>query len=180
MCVGSKGRSSRAEPGIGDASGQADEGVGIAVGRRQLRDAARVDDVAERGVGGLEERRIGKDGHRLDGLADAEREVDLEPIGDADLDLTCRLLEALELGVHLIDAGNQIGSLIEADVVRDDGDGGAHLLVGDGDGRSRDDAAARIANRAGDGAARVLCRDRRRERERDDRRGREREGTSEG
>ncbi len=167
-------------PGVSDASGQADEGIGITVWRRQLHDPARVDDVAERSVGGFEERRVRQDGHRLDGLADGEREVDLEPIGDADLDLTCRLLEALKLGVHLIDAGNQVGSLIEADFVRDDGDGGAHLLVGDGDGRSRDDAAARIANRAGDRSARVLCRDRRGERERDNRRGREREGTSEG
>ena len=109
-----------------------------------------------------------------------KREVDLEPIGDADLDLTCRLLEALKLGVHLVDSGNQIGSLIKADFVRDDGDGGAHLLVGDADGRPGDDAAARIANRAGDRSAGVLCRHRRGQRERDNRGGREREGTSEG
>ncbi len=74
--------------GVGDAGGQADERVGIAVGRRQLRDAPRVDDVPEGGVGRLEQRRVGGDGDRLDGLADGEREVDLEPVGNADLDFT--------------------------------------------------------------------------------------------
>jgi hypothetical protein len=47
--------------GGGDARGEADERIGIAVGRGQLRDASRVDDVAERRGGGLEQRRVRRD-----------------------------------------------------------------------------------------------------------------------
>ena len=144
--------------GVGDAGGQADKRIGIAVGRRQLRDAPRVDHVPEGGVGRLEQRRIGRDGHRLDRLADGEREVDLEPVGDADLDFTHRFLEALQLGVHLIHTRDQIGDLVEADLVGDDADVGPHLFVRDRDRRAGDHASARVANRAGDRAARLLRR----------------------
>ena len=89
-------------PGVGDASRQPDERVRVAVGRRQLRDAPRVDDVAEGAVRRFEERRVGRDRDRFHGLAHGEREVDLEPVGNANLDLTRGFLETLELGIHLI------------------------------------------------------------------------------
>ena len=59
--------------GVGDAGGEADERVRIAVGRRQLRNPSRVDDVAERSVRRFEERRVGRDRDRLHGFADGER-----------------------------------------------------------------------------------------------------------
>jgi hypothetical protein len=132
--------------------------------------------VAERGVGGLEKGRVGSDSHRLYGFAGRKREVDLQPVGDADLDLTRRLLEALELGVDLVDARDEVGCLEEADLVGDDGDRCLPLLVHDGDGSAGDHAAARILDRAGDRAAGFLCRGGRRYGERGRGRQREREG----
>ena len=95
MWVGSKGRSSAGGAGVGDAGGQADERVGIAVRGRQLGDAPRVHDVAERAVRGIEQRRVGADRHFLDGAADFQRHLQLQPIGDADVNaLAHPLLEA--------------------------------------------------------------------------------------
>ena len=109
-------------------------------------DAPRVDDVAERGVGGLEQRRVGGDGDRLDGPADVQRQIELQPVGDADLDFARGLLEARQLDGDLIGAGNQVRRLEEADLVGHDGHGRAHRDVGDGDRRAGDDAAAGVAD----------------------------------
>ena len=143
---------------VGDAGCQANERVGITVRRRQLGDAARIDDVAERCVGRLEERRVGGNGDSFDGLADGQRQIDLQPVGDANLDFTRGLLEALQLRGDLIRTGNQVRRLVEPDVVGHDGDGRAHLLVSDGHGRAGDDAAAAVTNGSGDGRARFLGR----------------------
>ncbi len=142
-------------PGGGDARGQADERVGIAVRRRQLRDPPRVDDVAERRGRGLEQRRVGGDG---DGFGDAglEPEIDLEPIGDAQLDVPRHFLEPRQLRGDAIGAGQQERDLEEALLVGHDGDGRAHGGVGDAEGGAGDDAAARVAYGAGDRAAGVL------------------------
>ena len=72
--------------GVRDAGGEADQRVRIAVRRRQLGDPPGIDDVAERGVGGLEQRRRRRYGDFFDGAADLERDVELEAIGDADLE----------------------------------------------------------------------------------------------
>ena len=54
--------------------------------RGQLRDAAGVHDVPERAVRRVEQRRLGAHGDFLDGAADFERDLELETIGDADVD----------------------------------------------------------------------------------------------
>ena len=74
---------------------------------RQLGDAPRIDDVAERGVAGFEQRGRGADGHFLDRAADFERDLELQPIGDADVDRFAHpFLESRELDGDLVGAGN--------------------------------------------------------------------------
>ena len=136
--------------GVGDARREADEGVGIAVRRRQRRDAARVDDVAERGVGRLEQRRVGDDVDRFGRGAGGQREVDVQPVGDSQLDFAARLGEALELGSDAVGAGDEERRLEQAGIIGDDGDRGAHRHVGDGDRGARDDAARGVLDGAED------------------------------
>ena len=83
MWVGSNGRSSRAEPVYETPAARPMSAYGSPCGVGSSDDAPRVDDVAERGVGGLEQRRLGADRDFLDRAADFERHVELQAIGDA-------------------------------------------------------------------------------------------------
>ena len=86
---------------------------------RQLGDAPGIDDVAERAVRSVEERRLGADGHFLDRAANFERDLQFQPIGDAHVDrFTQPFLESRELDRDLVGAGNQIGNLKESFRVR--------------------------------------------------------------
>ena len=91
-------------------------------------------------------------------------EIDGERIGDSDFDLPRGFLEARELRRYLIGAGQQIRRLEEAERVRRQRDGRAHRDVRDRHGGAGDDAAAAVADRSGDGSARVLRRGAGRER----------------
>ena len=145
--------------GVGDAGGQADQVVRIAVRRRQLGDAPGVDDVAERAVGGFEERRLGADGHFLDRAANFERDVELEPIGDAHVDrFTHPLLESRELDRDLVGAGNQIGNLKEPVRVRHGRNVRAHRDVRRGHRGAWHQTLAGVDDRSRDRASRVLRR----------------------
>ena len=161
---GLEGTIEASRAGVGDAGRKADERVRIAVGRRQLRDAPRVDDGAERRVGRLDQGNLGGDVDRLERLSELEHEIDGERIGDSDFDLPRGFLEARELRRYLIGAGQQIRCLEEAKRVRRQRDGRAHRDVRDRHGGAGDDAAAAVADRSGDGSARVLRRGAGRER----------------
>src|SRR5207237_651465 len=65
-------------------------------------------------------------------------------------------LEAFELRVDAIRAGVQVGELIEALRVGDDGLRAVRLDVGDGDGNAGQQRAGSVLDRAVDGAAEFL------------------------
>ncbi len=161
---GLEGTIEASRAGVGDAGRKADERVRIAVRRRQLRDAPRVDDRAERRVGRLDQGNLGGDVDRLERLSELEHEIDGERIGDSDFDLPRGFLEARELRRHLIGAGQEIRRLEEAERVRRQRHGRAHRDVRDRHGGAGDDAVAAVADRSGDGSARVLRRGAGRER----------------
>jgi hypothetical protein len=136
------------------AGGEADERIRIAVRDGQLGDAARVDHLAERAAGGFEERRFSGHRDRFFGGADLERQLEPQPIVHADLDaLAHQLLESRELHGDLVGAGDQIGNLEESLAVRDRGDAGVPLHVGDRDSSTRDDRLAAVDDRARNRAA---------------------------
>ena len=145
--------------GVGDAGGQADQVVRIAVRRRQLGDAPGIDDVAERAVGGFEEGRRGADRHFLDRAANFERDLELEPIGDADVDrFTHPLLESRELDRDLVGPGNQIGNLKESIAVRHGRNVRAHRDVRRGHRGAGHQALAGVDDCSRNRASRVLRR----------------------
>src|SRR5204863_3809536 len=103
-----EGRFAEAHVGAVDGAGREQGELHSVAGEdRELEDAALVDDLAEGGLGGREERRLGGDVDGFGDVADAEGHVDLDGVVDADLDvLADELLEAGELGGDGVDAGN--------------------------------------------------------------------------
>ena len=136
---------------------QADERERVAVRNRQLGDTPCVDDLSERSTARLEERCRRVDRHFFRGSANLQRQLELQPVADTNLDTaTDERPEARELDADPIVTGNQIRRLKEALIVRDDGDVGAHRHVGDGDLCAGQHAFAGVEDRARNRAASLL------------------------
>ena len=94
------------------------------------------------GAIGLEQRRTAGDLDLSLTSPSCEREVDRRLRVDADVDSRHdRRLEALQLGPHLVGAGQQPVFDVEPRLVGDDRVGGLALDAGDRDGHARQDGA---------------------------------------
>ena len=120
--------------------------VPVANGQRQVCYLLLRDDRAQRRVVGVQHLHAFRDGHRLVERTDGELDVEARALADLERDDLRALLEAAQLDVDLVAAGDQVDHLIRAGL-------GRHLVrldvgrrIGHGDRGARHHAAAAVAD----------------------------------
>ncbi len=145
------------------AGDEVDERREVALVQRQLADRLLLDDRADFGRLGLDQRRRRDDRRHFGELADLEAGVDAGAIVDLDGDALAHvLLEAGQLDFDFIRAGVEERGDVGAVGVGDDRGDGLFADFLDGDRGARHDLALRVGHRADDGSRRDLGGDRRR------------------
>jgi hypothetical protein len=141
----------------GHVGAQRDQTEEVASVERQVGDAPLLDDGADGGVLGRQQRN--RAGH-LDGfahLADFQREVDARRLLHLQLDARARRhFEALTLGLDFVHARNQRRDGVDARLVAGGHTNAVGGRVANGDVGAGDDRAGRVFDLAGDGGER-LC-----------------------
>ena len=148
----------RRRPVRGGAGNQRRQLQVVAAVERQLDDRAVFDDGADRGVLGLNQRRMRDDFQRFRQVAHIHREG--EPVRAAHLDddaFPFNRPEPRQLGLQIVGAGRDGGDHIEADLVRLHDANDVRRLIGERDRRPRHGQAAAVDNGSADFPGRCLC-----------------------
>jgi hypothetical protein len=142
---------------IGDARREPRQDEGVAVGERHQRDALLVDHLTRRSRPCLEQRRVGRHGYGLLELANLHRQVDCEPVADANFDsLPDDFLEPRQLRRQSVRAWREVRNRIVSSRIRRGSRFDVRRQVGRDDRGARQPAALRVRDASGDGAAKVL------------------------
>ena len=124
--------------------------------QRQVLDAAGVDDTADRGGGGVDQRRPCRHGDVFGHLRDPDVEVRRDRLGNADLDRALLGLEARHLDRDRVAADRQSRDPVDALGITDFTSREAGAVVLGGDGRARDRRLLFVEHAPGDRARRLL------------------------
>ena len=133
----------------GDAGGKLRQGPGVAVRKRQLGDAAAIDDHAERSRCGFERRGRGADVHDFGDVTHLQGDIHLKAIRHADRQgPTHEFPEARNFDFQPVGARQQIGELEIAVVVRRAGCASVRVQIYRANRRFRDYRLAAICDPA--------------------------------